>query len=304
MDRSYGVGVLGFGTIGRMIANQLSESPRFEIVAVFDPATDQDPGFPAVDRAERVCADPRVDCVYVASPPRWHAEGVDLAIEHGKAILCEKPLAPTPEEADRLASAVTAAGLPNVVDFSFHTLRTGRSLEHAVRQRLLGPVESAEIAVGIAAWPQGWHAQAGPWLTSPEEGGFTREVVTHFIGLADQLFGEGVLERAEVRRGPDGMEVRSTATVRYEDVELTLDAHLDPTIESDSDMTSRFTVHCDDGDMAIVDWVIPVGIPFEDPRPEGIADALAVHLDGGESGLQDFAAGARVSRLIEGILHA
>jgi len=54
--------------------------------------------------------------------------------------------------------------------------------------------------------------------------------------------------------------------------------------------------------MAIVDWMTPIGIPFVDPRPEGIADALAVHLDGRESGLQDFAAGARVSRLIEGIL--
>ena len=302
MDRPYGVGVLGLGTIGRMIANELSESPRFGVVAVFDPATDNGSGYPDVDRAESVCADSGVDCVYVASPPRWHAEGVDLAIKHGKAILCEKPLAPTPEEADRLAAAVTAAGLPNVVNFGFHTLSTGRSLEHAVRQGLLGRVESAEIAVGIATWPQGWHAQAGPWLTSPDEGGFTREVVTHFLGLADQLFGKGILERADVHRGEDGLETRAAATIRYGDVQLSLDARLDPTIETDSDMNSRFTVRCERGEMAVVDWTIPVGIPFVDPRPEGIADALAVHLDGGGSGLQDFAAGARVSHLIEGIL--
>lgn len=302
MRRTYGIGVLGLGTIGRLIADELSDSERFEVVAAFDPAPPSETPYPLRASAEEVCADPRVDCVYIASPPRWHRQGVELAIRYGKAILCEKPLAPTVADAERLAADVATAGLPNVVNFAFQTLSTGRALQTAVRQGLLGDVEVAEVRVGVAAWPQRWHAQAGTWLTTADEGGFTREVLTHFMALADQLFGTGTVEGADVVRGQDGLETSVTAGIRYGPVQLSVRAGLDPTIRSDDDLTSRFSVQCQQGEMAIEDWLKPIGIPVTDPRPGGIAHALALHLDGAPSDLQDFAAGARVARVIEGIL--
>lgn len=301
MSKRYGIGVLGYGMVARWITEELAESDRFQIVAAFDPVVNESP-YPMLASADEVARDPRVDCVYVASPPRWHREGVELAVRHGKALLCEKPLAPSIDEADQLATLVAGTGLSNVVNFGFQTSTTGRSLRAAVKDELLGRVERAEVRLRFAAWPQQWHAKAGPWLTTPEEGGFTREVLTHFMALADHALGAGAVERAEVVRGADGLETRTTADVRYGSVPLSVDAVLDPTVASDDDMTSVFTVWCERGRMAIEDWNTPVGIPLQDPRPGGLAPALARHLDGEESDLQDFAAGARVVRVIETIL--
>ena len=60
--------------------------------------------------------DPAVDVVAVCSPHQFHAEQVAAACAAGKrAVLCEKPLATTAEEAALIADAVTRSGVPVVV---------------------------------------------------------------------------------------------------------------------------------------------------------------------------------------------
>ena len=302
MKETYGIGVLGFGTIARWITDELDASDRFRIVAAFDPAPKGDVPYPMRPTAAEVCRDPAVDCVYIASPPRWHREGVELAVRHRKAILCEKPLAPGVKEAEELADLVAESGMPNVVNFGFQTMSTGRSLRAAVERQLMGPVVAAEVRLRLAAWPQRWHAEAGSWLTTPDQGGYTREVMTHFMALADQVLGTGTVEDVDLVRGPDGLETSTKAHVRYGSVLLAADAALDPTIEAEGDLQSRFAVRCERGEMAIEDWTTARNIPVLDPRPDGLAEPLAQHLDGGPSDLQDFRAGARVARVIETIL--
>src|SRR5690348_8881747 len=97
--RRYGIGVLGLGIMGREMAERLHHHPRFRIVSAFDPAPPTVAGLYLAHAPEEVAANPEVDCVYIAAPPAHHATGVALAVRHGKAILCEKPLAPTLVEA-------------------------------------------------------------------------------------------------------------------------------------------------------------------------------------------------------------
>ena len=59
---------------------------------------------------EELCASPAIDAVFVASPDALHNEHTLLALRHGKAVLCEKPLAMSASEAVRMASAARAAG--------------------------------------------------------------------------------------------------------------------------------------------------------------------------------------------------
>ncbi len=56
---------------------------------------------------EELCASPSVDAVLITSPDAMHLDDVLLALEHGKAVLCEKPLAMTAEEARRMQAAAT-----------------------------------------------------------------------------------------------------------------------------------------------------------------------------------------------------
>ena len=59
---------------------------------------------------EALCSSPEVDVVLITSPDAMHRDDTLLALRHGKAVLCEKPLAMRASEAIRMATAARAAG--------------------------------------------------------------------------------------------------------------------------------------------------------------------------------------------------
>lgn len=69
-------------------------------------------GVPLVfDSAEALCTSPEIDAVFVVSPDALHREHVLLALEAGKPVLCEKPLAMNTGEAEAMQAAAEKAGV-------------------------------------------------------------------------------------------------------------------------------------------------------------------------------------------------
>jgi phthalate 4,5-cis-dihydrodiol dehydrogenase len=62
-------------------------------------------GAAAHESAERLCDDPAIDLVYIGTPNRLHFAHAMAALERGKHVLIEKPMAVTLEEADRMIAA-------------------------------------------------------------------------------------------------------------------------------------------------------------------------------------------------------
>ncbi len=71
---------------------------------------------------EAVCTDPAIEAVYCALPPSAHLEWVGLALENGKAVLCEKPFSMSAAQAKQMAdvSKKTGALLTEGYHYCFH----------------------------------------------------------------------------------------------------------------------------------------------------------------------------------------
>ena len=95
------------------------------------------------DSAAELCEEADIDVVYVASPTFLHCEHTIVAAQSGKHVLCEKPMAPTLEECDRMIAACKE----NKV-----TLMIGHNMRfHRVHQKVREIVGKGRVGtVGIA----------------------------------------------------------------------------------------------------------------------------------------------------------
>jgi len=121
------IGILGAGRIGPAAlirpAQALAGEVRVEAVAARDPARAADFarrfGVPrALGSYEELVVDAAIDAVYVALPNSLHAPWSLRALQAGKHVLCEKPMACNALEAERMNAA--AAGAGRVLAEAFH----------------------------------------------------------------------------------------------------------------------------------------------------------------------------------------
>ncbi len=113
-----GVGIVGLGGAAVNMIPGFHRSPNFEIVAAADIEgallerfkRDHSAAETTAD-VERLCANPAVDLVYIATPNRLHADHARVALEHGKHVLIEKPMAVTLEDAEEMIGTADRNGV-------------------------------------------------------------------------------------------------------------------------------------------------------------------------------------------------
>jgi predicted dehydrogenase len=136
------------------------------------------------DAIERLCRDSDVEFVDIALPNYLHAEAAVLAAENGKAVACEKPLARSVEEAERMVAAVQRHNVPNF---------------YAENQVFIPQIARVrEIvdrgAIGKVFWVRSREAHFGPhaeWFWNPTlaGGGVLVDMGCHSIEVARRLIG-------------------------------------------------------------------------------------------------------------------
>jgi myo-inositol 2-dehydrogenase/D-chiro-inositol 1-dehydrogenase len=106
--REVRVGVIGAGAMGAAhIATLDAQVDGARVVAVHDPAR---AGGGSRPTGEELIADRGVDAVLIASPPQTHEALLRACLDHGKPVLCEKPLAESAEACARIVAAERASG--------------------------------------------------------------------------------------------------------------------------------------------------------------------------------------------------
>lgn len=213
------VGIIGLGTVGSRFVEQFGRHPEFELVAAWDPdaaACTAHAGDVAIgtDAAAVIEAS---DLVYIAVPPLHHAGYVQACLDAGTAIFCEKPLGIDVAESRELVAAVEASGLPSSVNFVFGSAPSAVELASRVSSGSIGDLVRADLRLHFAEWPRAWHARA-QWLALRDQGGWVREVASHFLFLAARILGPLRLDAGDVSYpdGPQGELSETWAAARWD----------------------------------------------------------------------------------------
>jgi D-xylose 1-dehydrogenase (NADP+, D-xylono-1,5-lactone-forming) len=140
-------GLLSTARINRMIIPAIRGSARSEVTTVASRALDRAQAYAAewtIPRAlgsyEALLGDPEIDVVYIGLPNSLHVEWTVRALEAGKHVLCEKPLALTVEEVDRVEAAATRASRVATEAFMYRHQPLTLAAEAVVRSGRLGAI--------------------------------------------------------------------------------------------------------------------------------------------------------------------
>lgn len=212
------IGIIGLGTVGSRFVEQFNLHDDFDLVAAWDPdplacAAQRDHVTIASDAAAVIEA---ADAVYIAVPPLHHRGYVEACVRARRAIFCEKPLGVDVAESRELVELVDESGLAAGINFVFSAAPAARSLIEAVEAGRLGTVIRADLRLHFAEWPRAWHAQA-QWLRFRDQGGWIREVASHFLFVVSRALGPLRLDHGRVTfaDGPDGELSEIDASARF-----------------------------------------------------------------------------------------
>ena len=209
------LGVIGLGVMGRRTFEQALRHPDYRVTR----AADANPeivsalglAHPSISFVPAAEVFDGVDAVYIATPPASHASFALPALRAGVAVFCEKPLAVSLDEGREMV----AAGGVTAVNFPLSDTNATLYLEDVLPDagRLLG----VDVRMTFPQWPRAFQESAA-WVGERSEGGFIREVFSHFAYLTDRLVGPIETVQATVDYAETGSEIAARGLLRAGDV--------------------------------------------------------------------------------------
>ncbi len=187
------VAVIGLGIMGRRLLEHMVLHPGYTPVALWDPDAEACRAAAVVAPDARVTASPQAaiaaaDLVYLACPPVPRKAYALEAAAAGKAVFLEKPLGVDISQSEELVAGLAAHGVPAAVNFTQAAGSALTGVADAAQSGGLGNLVGADIVVTYAAWPRAWQ-KAADWLRFRDEGGLTREVISHFLFFSERILG-------------------------------------------------------------------------------------------------------------------
>ncbi|MBI3209664.1 MAG: Gfo/Idh/MocA family oxidoreductase [Candidatus Solibacter usitatus] len=160
-------------------------------------------------------ADPQVDVIYLATPVALHAPQTIAALEAGKHVLCEKPVAMHYQEAKSMEEAAARSGRVFGVPYYRRCYPKVQRAKQMIADGVIGRPVFAEAS------NHGWFDAADGfrgWLVDPalSGGGPLYDIGSHRIDLFNYLFGTPVRVTGQISRVVHARPVEDSATVLIE----------------------------------------------------------------------------------------
>jgi predicted dehydrogenase len=308
----YNAAIVGCGVIGNRLAESFEAHPDTTVWGACDLIEARVESFAdeydaeAYTDYEELVAEDAVDVVYVGVPPVVHREVAAAAVDAGKAVICEKPMAESTDVAEQLVALEERSDQPTAVNLPFRYTPGFVELRERIADGDIGVPKRIELTFRFPQWPREW--QDVEWLTSREQGGPLREVGTHYLFGVQEAFSPIDWINAEVTyTGPERYEESITGYFDVDGVGGTLDVLTDCGADEQNSMTVIGT----EGSLTLLDWYrLAESAEGEDQTVVNdtrgdttgqLVDEFVTALDGGNGDLVSFAEATQVQRVVDAV---
>ncbi|GAA2209203.1 Gfo/Idh/MocA family oxidoreductase [Nonomuraea monospora] len=213
--RDFTWGIAATGGIARTVGAAIAAEPRMRVAAVGSRSLARAQALAATLGAEsaygsyeQLCADPGVDAIYVATPHAQHLEVAEPAIAAGKAVLCEKPLAATVDDAEKMVRLAREAG---VFLMEAMWMRFNPLIRLIADDPRFGALRSVQATFGFAAPYDPAHRLWAPELG----GGALLDLGIYPFGLAQLILGMPADLRITGSLAPSGVDAEAAGALLY-----------------------------------------------------------------------------------------
>jgi predicted dehydrogenase len=205
-------GLIGTGRMASTMLEAFRLLPAAEVACVHGSSPDHTAAFASQHGIARTHAslddllrDPVVDAVYIANANELHSQTCLRAMANGKAVLCEKPIATSAEEASAIQAAASSAGILCMEAMWTLCLPSYRKLFELQGRKTLGEALRLYADFGYPV-----SARAYPKLFAPGAGaGVLLDRAVYPISLALQLFGPVDKVQSSVIRSAKGVDTHA-----------------------------------------------------------------------------------------------
>ena len=171
------IGLVGYGAWGRMHAAAIARLPGLRLAAIVAngdasaaAASSDHPGVPVLRTLGALLARRDIALVDIVAPNHLHAYFALAALDAGKPVLLEKPLATNLADGERLAEAVARTGLFLAVGFELRVSRQWAKVKALIDDGTVGRPRFANLALfrrpfrpGSGGWRRD-RARVGSWI--------------------------------------------------------------------------------------------------------------------------------------------
>ncbi len=197
---------VGLGRWARVLARGAQRGDLIDIYSCYSRSDDKRQAFMdeygikrSASSYEELLADPDVEGIMITTPNDTHRSLIVQALEAGKPVYTDKPVAQTLEDAAAIKAAVDLSGLPFAVGHSARRLSGNRQMKKWIDDGTLGGVSMAEANFsnerGLELTPQTWR-----WYLDKTPGGPLIQLGVHHADNLQYLLGPVAAVSAHTRK--------------------------------------------------------------------------------------------------------
>ncbi len=211
------VGIMGTGSIAGTMAKTIRGMKGVTLYAVGSRTIEKAQAFATENKAkvaygsyEELCKDPKVDFIYVATPHSEHFANTCLALENGKAVLCEKAFALNEKQAQKMFKLAAEKDVLLTEAMWTRFLPLAKKLQEIISSNKIGDVQmvTADLSYNIA-WRQRIHEAA-------LGGGALLDLGVYGLTFATMILGDDITDISSVASLNDsGVDMQDVITLKY-----------------------------------------------------------------------------------------